>query len=183
MDNFKLHRLMFNRSWATFDNFFPEAILNTLLAQVQQAEWASHPHTNRCVMNLQSVAKDPAIDQFLSEQVPKLIYEWTGEHVEYINYIIWQDTEGLEYEPHTDKKYGLNEHHVQVYLTDGPAELGTRVHMYLDKRAWFGTWIVPYKLNAGVYINTVQTIRHSVKRVPHGSERISIRARYVKKGT
>ena len=170
---------MFNRSWATFDNFFPEAILNTLLAQVKQAEWYSHPKANRHVMDQLSVTEDPAIDVFFSEQVPKLIYEWTGEQVKYVNYIIWRDTEGLEYTPHIDKKVGLNEHHVQVYLTDGLAELGTRVHMYLDKLGLISTQIAPYKLNSGIYLNTVRTIRHSVKPVPYGSERVSIRARYV----
>jgi hypothetical protein len=183
MHNVQLHKLLFNRSWATFDNFFPQAILNTLLAQVSQAEWQSHPKANRHVMDQLSVPQAPAIDLFLSEHVPQLIREWTGEHVEYMNYVIWRDTAGLEYKPHTDKRFEQREHHVQVYLTDGPAELGTGVHMLWDKWAWFKSTLAPYGMNRGIYLNTAHTVRHSVKSVPADHERISIRARYVKKGT
>lgn len=179
MDNLRSHKLLFNRSWATFDNFLPKPILDSLLAHIAQAEWTSHPAEHRQVMNRLSVSWDPAIDEFFRTQVTQLILQWTGEQVKYVDSIVWKDTEGLTYKPHIDRKYESNEHHVQVYLTEGSAELGTRVHAYLDKHAWFGTELVPYKLNSGVYINTVQTIRHSVKPVPVGSERVSIRARYV----
>lgn len=179
MNNLHVHKLLFKRVYATFDNFLPTPVLDSLLVQVKQASWDKYPTEGRLVMNLLSVEHDPRIEHWFSEQVPQLIYEWSGEQVKYINYMIWKDSEGLTYEPHIDMKKGAYEHHVQVYLNDGSDELGTEIYPYWDKWGLTTPTTVPYYKNSGVYLNTVQTIRHGVKQVPFGQERISIRARYV----
>jgi len=172
MDNVQLHQLMFNRSWATFDNFFPEPVLNQLINIVNTGEQIDYGQEFRTsITNVDNLL----VNEFFKNRVPQLIYEWTKEQVELVDWQFWIDYPGLAYTPHTDiYMFKKHEHHVQVYLNDGLAELGTRVHNI--KRAQVGQ--AAYKLNSGIYLNTAQTIIHSVSQVPKYSIRKSVRARY-----
>ena len=172
MDNFKLYQLMFNRSWATFDNFFPKHILDELVYIVNTHELGGHDQEFR--NGIRGIEKTAAHSYF-KHQVPERILEWTGTSVELIDWCFWVDHEGLEYTAHTDNNmFSTHEHHVQVYLNDGISQLGTRIHNWL--RQPIGQ--AAYGVNKGIYLNTAQTIIHSVSRVPKDSIRKSVRARY-----
>ena len=172
MDNFKLHRLMFNRSWATFDNFFPKHILDELVYIVNTHELGDHDQKFRnSILNVGS----EEVYTFFKKQVPERILAWTGQSVTLIDWCFWVDTEGLEYTAHTDiGMFKCHEHHVQVYLNDGDDGLGTRIHNWLRQPVGQAA----YGVNKGIYLNTAHSILHSVSQVPKDTTRKSVRARY-----
>ena len=177
MDNVKISKLAFNRSYVTFDHALPKSVLDELLTAVNTRLWHDHgTQANRQVLDNQSFSA--SVNNWFEHDMPSIIYYWTKEQVRLTHWGFWQDTGGLYYNIHTD--YGMfdqHEHHIQIYLNDGEPARGTRLHSWLTRRQIAQ---VPYKLNSGVYLNTAQTILHSVSPVPTSAKRTSVQARYVR---
>lgn len=166
----KFKRFWFKRCIVTFEDFFTQEQLVKLHSMINAKEWMQTQQEFRYALS-----GEPW--DFIEFEIPKIIKQWTGEDVEFKDWWFWRDTPGLEYEPHTDRGTAEpHEHHVQIFLNDGSAELGAVIHPFLIR--WVKLFQVPYKYNAGYYMNTAQTIFHSVPKVPLGQERISCRIRY-----
>ena len=170
MDNVQVHELVYNRSWVTFDNFFPKHVLDELVCIVNTHEQISW---NKEFRNTINRLVGSSVDHYFIEQVPKHILAWSGQHVTLDNWWCWIDYPGLEYPRHRDPP--SHKHFLQVYLNDQASELGIRIHAQPYGPA---TDQAPYKLNSGVYLNSPNSISHSVSQVPKDNIRMCVVAMY-----
>jgi len=174
MDNVKINKLWFNRSYVTFDNFFPVDIVTEIEKEIKSNIWHDHgTQAHRQTLNTHNIK----IHAYLCNTVPNIIHTWCNERVVLKDWGFWRDREHLYYDIHTDwGMFKTHEYHLQVYLNNMDQNLGTCIHSWLTRQCIDRA---VYKANSGIFLNTAQTILHSVNKVLQNQERISIQARYV----
>jgi hypothetical protein len=168
------YNLSFNRRVVLLNDYFPDTICNELLSLIKTKNWIPTEKFGRQTTDLENTLTQ----SYFQTVTTKHAELWTGKKHKLLDCYMWKDSAGLSYKQHTDvgifKKW---ENHLQIYINEGEPDIdmGTKFHHSVFHRK--PTIELSYTNNAGYFINTSQSVFHSVSKVPNGKIRYSVYAR------